>query len=60
MMDCPNLLRCYGAFFEEGSVRLVLEYMDCGSMETMLSVLNQVAPNMVPRVPEKVMSRILF
>lgn len=38
--DSPYLLKCYGAFFEEGTVRLVLEYMDCGSMEAMINVLN--------------------
>ena len=40
--DSPYLLKCYGAFFEEGSVRLVLEFMDCGSMETMINVLNEL------------------
>ena len=39
-IDNPYLLKCHGAFFEEGSVRLVLEYMDCGSLETIISVLN--------------------
>jgi serine/threonine protein kinase len=41
-IESPYLLKCYGAFFEEGSVRLVLEYMDCGSMETMIQVINQL------------------
>ena len=40
ILNSEYLLRCYGAFFEEGSVRLVLEYMDCGSMETIIKVLN--------------------
>lgn len=71
---CPNLLRCYGAFFESGSVRLVLEYMDCGSMETIISVLNQLAKleednkkaqgdnnfqKPIPLMPEYVISRIV-
>ena len=34
------LLSYYGAFFQEGSVRLILEYMDCGSIETLINVLN--------------------
>ena len=42
LLESPYLLKCYGAFFEEGSVRLVLEYMDCGSMETMIQVINQL------------------
>lgn len=39
-IDSPFLLKCFGAFFEEGSVRLLLEFMDCGSMETIIKVLN--------------------
>jgi serine/threonine protein kinase len=58
--DSPYLLKCYGAFFEEGSVRLVLEYMDCGSMETMIKVLDQLCPkDVVSRIPELVISRII-
>ena len=63
-IESPNLLRCYGAFFEEGSVRLVLEFMDCGSMETMINVLNELvkdepAGSHIPRIPELVISRII-
>ena len=59
-MESSYLLKCYGAFFEEGSVRLVLEFMDCGSMETMINVLNQIAQaGTVPLVPELVVSRIM-
>jgi len=62
-IDSPNLLRCFGAFFEEGSVRLVLEYMDCGSMETIINVLNEISkttPIPYPKIPELVISRIIF
>lgn len=42
--ESPYLLKCYGAFFEDSSVRLVLEYMDCGSVESMIAVLNELCP----------------
>ncbi len=35
-MDCQHLLKCHGAFFEEGSVRLLFEYMDLGCLETLM------------------------
>mmetsp|Transcript_6102 Transcript_6102/g.10357 ORF Transcript_6102/g.10357 Transcript_6102/m.10357 type:complete len:256 (+) Transcript_6102:339-1106(+) len=58
--ESPFLLRCYGAFFHQGSVRLVLEYMDCGSMETIIKVLNQLAKRGVDfKMPELVISRII-
>ena len=60
-IESSYLLKCYGAFFEEGSVRLVLEYMDCGSMETMIQVLNNLSAskNILPIIPELVISRII-
>lgn len=30
--NCPFLVRFYGAFFYEGTVKLVLEFMDLGSL----------------------------
>ncbi len=30
---CPEIVEFYGAFFVEGCVYIVMEYMDCGSME---------------------------
>jgi len=58
--DSPYLLKCYGAFFEDSSVRLVLEYMDCGSVESMIAVLNELCPqDNVTRIPELVISRII-
>ena len=63
ILDSPYLLRCYGAFFEEGSVRLVLEYMDCGSMETIIKVLNELTKSsptpIIPMIPELVISRLI-
>lgn len=42
-------------------MRLVLEYMDCGSMETMINVLNnlQTHKKILPLIPELVISRIM-
>lgn len=51
------LLSCYGAFFQEGSVRLLLEYMDCGCIETLINILNWSNQNrgtlvQIPLIPE--------
>ena len=62
-MYSPFLLQCFGAFFDEGSVRLVLEFMDCGSLETIIKVVNELTKGsptpMIPRIPELVISRFL-
>jgi len=40
---------------------LILEYMDCGSMETIIKVLNQLATKDIQlMMPEFVISRIIF
>jgi len=31
-MACPFLVKLYGAFYDEGSVKVILELMDCGSL----------------------------
>ena len=30
--NCPFLVKFYGAFYQEGTVKLVLEYMNLGSL----------------------------
>jgi len=44
--DCPTIVHFYGAFFQEGSISIALEYMDGGSLA---NVLEQVGP-----IPESV------
>ena len=54
-------IRFYGAYYDEGIVNLVLEYMDCGSLNTILKILKQAASPMtpIPLMPEYVISRII-
>lgn len=52
-------IRFYGAFYDEGSVSLALEYMDCGSISTMIKIMRQAFPKQIPLMPEFVVSRII-
>ena len=55
----PHLIKFYGAFYDDGSVNLALEYMDCGSINTMIKIRKQIiATTIVPLFPECVISRI--
>lgn len=38
---CPVFVRYYGCFVDEGTIHLMMEYMDCGSLLTMISVEKQ-------------------
>lgn len=42
-MQSDFLLRLHGAFFHDGSVRLVFEFMDLGCLETLISTLKRHA-----------------
>ena len=63
--QCEQLLKCHGAFFQEGSVRLLFEYMDLSCLETLINVLiwavnQQGAALQAPLVPELVISKLVF
>ena len=33
---CPFIVKMYGAFYDDGCVKMILEYMDGGSLEDLL------------------------
>jgi serine/threonine protein kinase len=39
--ECPNLIRFYGAFFYEGNVKILLEYMNIGSLDRVIEMLKK-------------------
>lgn len=53
--NCPFLVKSYGAFFDEGQVKLVLELMDHGSLDDILKLLEG---RTAPLIPEPVLSKI--
>jgi len=54
---CPFIVKMYGAFYDEGSVKVVLELMDCGSL---LDALNKmkVTKKVGPYFEEPVLAKI--
>lgn len=55
--DCSYLVRFYGAFFYNGSVKLAIEYMDLGSLDR---VISKIKHNQVPCTPEVILGKITF
>jgi serine/threonine protein kinase len=51
-MDCESLVKLLGAFFEENTVTLVLEYMDRGSLANLLDTGG--------KLPERVAAAVAF
>lgn len=53
--NCPFLVKFFGAFFFEGNVKIVLEYMDLGSLD---KVIEKIKFNKKPCAPEAILSKI--
>ena len=50
--DCPFLVKFYGAYFDEGQVKVALELMDAGSLGDLVKRLHK------PVIPEPLLSKI--
>lgn len=50
--QCPSLVKFYGAFYREGAITIVLEYMDGGSLSNALA--------QVGAIPEHVLANMTF
>jgi serine/threonine protein kinase len=56
---CFNLVRFYGAFFSEGNVKILLEYMNLGSLDKVIETINKKNLK-VPFIPEIVLSQMTY
>ena len=54
---CPFLVKLYGAYFEEGTVKVVLELMDAGSLTDVLKRI-KVIKKEEPYIEEPVLAKI--
>ncbi|KAL9645747.1 hypothetical protein ABK040_003479 [Willaertia magna] len=50
--DCPYIINLYDAYYRQGCILMILEFMDCGSLEDLLKVCK--------RVPEPILSRMCY
>jgi serine/threonine protein kinase len=35
--NCPAIIKMYDAFYKDSSIHLIIEFMDCGSLEDVSS-----------------------
>ena len=54
---CKNIISFYGAFFTEGNVKILLEYMNLGSLDKILKQIKQ-KKFQPPCIPESILSKI--
>jgi mitogen-activated protein kinase kinase 3 len=53
---CPFLVELYGAYYAEGSVKVVLELMDMGSLRDLIKVLARMEAEKRPLIAEPVLA----
>lgn len=51
-VECPYIIRLFDAYHREGQIQLLLEFMDCGSLEDIYKTCG--------KIPEDVLSEIAF
>jgi serine/threonine protein kinase len=56
-MACPFLIKLLGAYYDEGSVRVILELMDCGSLVDLIKRVKKVKTE-EPLIDEAILARI--
>ena len=59
-MQCDDLVHFYGSYYHDGRVRLVLEYMDCGSLRSFMDTTKTQYPGQVPLLPELVIGKCTY
>lgn len=59
-MQCEHLVQFYGAYYFDGSVKLVLEYMDCGSLRSFMDGIKAQCPDQFPMMPEYVIGKSTY
>lgn len=50
--NAPNIVEYFGAFLSNGDINILMEYMDCGSLDLVLKKAG--------RIPEPIISKITF
>ena len=53
---CPFLVHFYGAFFEEGNVKILLEYMNLGSLDKVIDKIKKKKKQ--PGLPEPILAKM--
>ncbi|GLJ30789.1 hypothetical protein SUGI_0610820 [Cryptomeria japonica] len=58
--QCQNIVVCYDAFYNNGFISLVLEYMDCGSLADVLKQLKTILEPYLAVVCKQVLKGLVY
>jgi len=60
IMDCPYIVRLYEVFYVDHSIKILLEYMDCGSMEDLYSKFGQFPEAVLSEISCQVLKGLMY
>lgn len=52
--NCPRIITMYDAFFRESQMYVILEYMDCGSLEDVVTIVGKIPENVLAQMTQQV------
>lgn len=52
--SCPYVITLYDAFYREGSILMILEYMNCGSLEDVLKTCGKIPEGVLSKMTKQV------
>lgn len=55
-IKCPSIIQMYEAFFKDGCIDLIIEFMDCGSLEDISKVTGPIPEPILSQMSEWVNS----
>ena len=56
--NCNFIVQLYGAYYEEGSVKVILELMDVGSLEDVIKHYRKKSTRKLPVIEETILAKI--
>jgi len=57
---CPNIVQCYGSFYDNGVIYSVLEYMDGGSLAQILKSSKKINEKYLSKIAKQVLKGLAY
>lgn len=59
-IKCPSIIQMYEAFFKDGCIDLIIEFMDCGSLEDISKITGPIPEPVLSQMSEQVSLKFLM
>eukprot|EP00898_Chlorokybus_atmophyticus_P002443 jgi/Chlat1/319/Chrsp1S03073 len=57
---CPYIVACYGAFYSEGAISIVLEFMDAGSLSDIVKAHAGIPERFLAKIAQQVLYGLIY